>query len=150
MTAYHLAQCNISLLRAPIDDPLIADFVAQLATINGLAEAAPGFVWRLKTPAGDATSIRAFDDERIILNTSVWESIEKLFEFTYRTQHTGVIRSRDDWFERLDYPHVALWWSPIGEYPTPEDCKHRLDYLKMHGPSSYTFNFKMRFPAPTE
>ncbi len=146
---YHLAQCNISRMVAPLDSPTLAPFVAQLAEINALAEATPGFVWRLKTPAGDATLIRVFDDDRIIINMSVWESLDALYAFTYKTQHTGVIRQRDDWFERMtDYPHLALWWTPIGEYPDAAEVKTRLDHLRDHGPTVYAFTFKTRFPMP--
>ncbi len=148
MTSHALAQCNISRLLAPLDSPQLAPFVAELARINALAEAAPGFLWRLTTPAGDATSLHIFDDEMIIVNMSVWESIDALFAFAYRTGHTDIVRKRDDWFERAVVPMVALWWTPRDTMPTVEDMKTRLEHLREHGATPFAFTFRQRFPAP--
>ncbi|MCU1238251.1 MAG: hypothetical protein JWP63_6218, partial [Candidatus Solibacter sp.] len=54
---FHLAQVNIGRMLHPIDDPRMADFVAQLDPINALADAAPGFVWRLQSTSGNATDV---------------------------------------------------------------------------------------------
>jgi len=90
---YHLAQVNIATLRAPLDAPEMADFVAQIRSINAIADADPGFVWRLRSEgADDATSIRAFEDERILLTLTVWESLEALSNYVYRSAHAGVMR----------------------------------------------------------
>jgi Domain of unknown function (DUF3291) len=51
---YQLAQINIARMVAPLTDPVMADFVANLKPINALAEASPGFVWRFQTEQGDA------------------------------------------------------------------------------------------------
>jgi len=148
MSSRVLAQCNISRLLAPLDSPQLAPFVAELLRINALAGAAPGFLWRLKTPTGDATSLRIFDDEMIIVNMSIWESIDALFAFTYRTGHTDIVRKRDDWFERAAVPMVALWWTPRDIIPTVEDMKERLEHLRKHGATPFAFTFRQRFPAP--
>ena len=108
MPAVHLAQVNIARLRAPLDSPLLTDFVANLEPINALAERSPGFVWRLKDEAGDATGIPYSDDPAMIVNMSVWESVEALREFTYRSRHTDVLKRRREWFTRLEFA-VALW-----------------------------------------
>ncbi len=100
MATYQLAQCNIARLRAPLDSPLLGDFVAALEPINQLADRAPGFVWRLQTEDGDATAIRVFNDEMLIVNMSVWESIETLAAFIYSTAHRDVMRRRRQWFEK--------------------------------------------------
>ena len=92
---WHLAQVNIGRLRARVDDPLIADFVANLDRINALADAAPGFVWRLQTEDGNATAIRpADDDELLAINLSVWESVEALADYVYRSAHVELMRRR--------------------------------------------------------
>jgi len=148
MPNYHIAQINIGRLLAPIDDPSIAEFVAQLAPINALADSTPGFVWRLQTDSGDATSIRIYDDETIALNMSVWESVDALREFAYKSAHAGVMRDRKKWFEKFDGPYMALWWIPAGEIPTPQDGQKRLEYLRQHGDSEYAFSFKNIFPEP--
>jgi len=145
---FHLAQVNIGRLKAPIDDPRIADFVAQLDEINALAEASRGFVWRLKDDSGNATAIPAFEDPQMIINMSVWESLEALREYTYRSDHTRVLTRRRDWFEKLDLPHLALWWIPTGTLPTVEEAKERLALLAAHGPTAEAFTFRERFPAP--
>src|SRR6266536_2424822 len=91
MSSHHwLAQINIARMRAPIDDPLMADFVAQLAEVNALAEKSPGFVWRLQGDGGDSTSIRAFEDPLILVNMSVWETLEALQSYVYRGRHGQV------------------------------------------------------------
>ncbi len=145
---YHIAQANIGRMFAPPDDPIMFGFTSQLNRINALAEAAPGFVWRLADSTGDATSIRIYDDPLIIINMSVWESVDLLFNFTYKQQHTEMIRGRREWFESLDVPHMALWWIPAGTVPVAQDVKERLDHLRDHGPTPYAFTFKVRFPMP--
>jgi hypothetical protein len=103
-TRHHLAQANIARMRAPLEDPLMAGFVAQLDGINALADRSRGFVWRLQTDDGNATGIRAFDDERILFNMSVWESIEALHEHAYRSEHVAVFRAPRQWFEPQPAP----------------------------------------------
>ena len=147
-SGFHLAQVNIGRLLAPIDDPLIADFVARLDAVNALADASPGFIWRLKDDSGNATAIPAFDDPRMIINMSVWESLEALRDYVYRSDHTKVLTRRRDWFEKLDRPHMALWWVPAGILPTVEDAKRRLQMLAERGPTPDAFTFRDRFPAP--
>lgn len=147
---FHLAQFNIARLIAPLDDPQIAGFVAQLEILNTLAEDSPGFVWRLAGDNGNSTNIRTYDDERILVNMSVWESIEALFEYTYRSDHVGAFRDRRQWFEPLPTPYLVMWWVPAGVIPTALSGKHKLEYLAQHGPSPQAFTFKKRFPPPGE
>jgi hypothetical protein len=141
----HIAQLNIALPRAPIDSALMAEFVALLEPVNALADASPGFVWRLQTEEGDATGIRAFGDDRLIVNMSVWESIDALAEFVYGGAHVEVLRRRREWFERFGRPFQCLWWVPAGELPSVADAEERLDHLERHGPTPYGFTFKARF-----
>jgi len=149
MPIYHLAQINIARMLAPIDDPIMAEFVAQLPPINALADASPGFVWRLQSESGDATSIKIYDDELIIINITVWESVESLREFAYRSAHVGVMRDRKRWFEIFDDPYYALWWIPVGQLPSTEEGKERLDHLRENGDSAFAFSFKNVFPMPS-
>ena len=150
MSKYHLAQINIGRIVAPIDDPIMAEFVAQLPSVNALADASPGFVWRLQTESGDATSIRIYEDDRVAVNMSVWESVDALREFAYKSTHAGVMRDRKRWFEKFDGPYMAMWWIPAGHIPTTAEGKERLDYLREHGDSAYAFSFKNLFPEPVE
>jgi len=148
MNGYHLAQLNIARARAPMDDPAMADFVAQLDAINALADAAPGFVWRLQDDSGNATAIQAFTDPHLLVNMSVWDSAEALFAYVYKTGHAKVLARRGDWFERGEAAGMALWWVPAGHRPSLDEAKARLEALRRDGPSSSAFTFKDRFSAP--
>ena len=146
---WHLAQLNIGRLRAPIDDPALADFVANLDPINALADATPGFVWRLQTEEGNATAIRPFaDDELMAINMSVWESMEALADYVYRSAHTAFLRRRSEWFERLRDVYLVLWWIPVGTLPTVDEAVARLDHLRTYGPTPEAFTFREPFPHP--
>jgi hypothetical protein len=145
---WHIAQYNLAKLRAPLDDPLLADFVAAIDRINHLGDASPGFVWRHQTEDGNSTSVRPRDDSSIIINFTVWESIESLFEFTYHSDHVEVYRKRRNWFEHVEWAYLALWWIPAGHIPSVEEGEERLRHLDAHGPTPRAFTFKKRFPAP--
>jgi len=140
----HLAQVNVARALAPTDSPLLADFMAALDPVNALADGAPGFVWRLATEDGNATAIRPFDDERILVNMSVWETVEDLAAFVYRSGHLDVMRRRREWFARIEH-HMALWWVPAGHVPSLTEAKERLAHLRRHGPTPHAFTFKARF-----
>lgn len=148
MGRYHLAQYNIAWLVAPLDDPRIADFTNNIARVNQLAEEAPGFVWRHQTDDGDSTGVRIRDDDRILINFSVWESVEALHAFAFRTKHADYFRRRREWFEHEDETYAVLWWVPEGHEPTVDEAETKLGYLKEHGPSEQAFTFKRRFPQP--
>jgi hypothetical protein len=141
----HLAQLNVGRLRAPMDDPQIDDFRNNLEPINALAEASPGYVWRLQDESGDATSINPFGDELEIVNLTVWESIDALADFTYRSGHVEFLRRRREFFEAPSQPIVCLWWIPEGTIPTVEDAIARLEHLRAHGPTPTAFTFRQRF-----
>ena len=148
MTRFHLTQVNIGRLRAPLDDPIMEGFRSQLDPINALADRSPGFVWRLQTEDGNATSIRPFADERMAINMSVWESLEALQQFVHRSAHIGPLRDRKEWFEPIDGPILALWWIPAGHVPTVAEALERLEHLKEQGPTVYAFTFRTPFPSP--
>lgn len=137
----HIAQVNIGRARASLDDPLMAGFVARLEEINALADASPGFVWRLKTDEGDATALRPYDDESILVNLSVWKTPEDLQQYVYRSAHAEVMRQRKAWFERLSDVHMALWWIAPDHIPTVAEAKERLRYLQLNGESDFAFSF---------
>jgi hypothetical protein len=143
-----IAQVNIALPRQPLDSPALAEFVANLEPVNALADSAPGFVWRLEDESGDATSIRAFDDERLIINMSVWESIEALWDFVYSGRHLEVMRRRREWMTRIAGTYTCLWWVPSGHVPTVAEAKERLERLESHGPTPEAFTFKRRYSSP--
>lgn len=147
MIRYQLAQLNIARLLAPIDSPVLADFVSNLDRINALAEASPGFVWRLQSEEGDATSIRPFGADYIV-NLSVWEDIESLHNYVYRSSHIEIMRRRKEWFEKMREAYSVLWWVPHGHLPTTTEAKERLVLLQSNGPGSEAFTFKRPYPSP--
>jgi hypothetical protein len=147
---YQLAQINIGRLIAPIDDPRIAEFVAQLEPINALADQAPGFVWRLQSASGNATDIAYNDDPSIMLNMSVWESLEALRDYAYKSEHMKVLRDRAKWFEKMDKPYYCLWWVLAGHIPTVAEGRERLEHYQKHGATPFSFWFSQPFPKPVD
>lgn len=147
MTPFHIAQFNIARMRGSLDDPLMAGFVSRLNDINALADQSPGFVWRLQTPEGNATYLRPYDDERILVNMSVWETIDHLQRYVYHTAHAELLRQRRAWFENFAGASIVLWWTPVGRRPGMDEAKQRLAHLEAHGPTPYAFTFRQHFPA---
>jgi hypothetical protein len=145
---WNVAQVNIGRINAPsIDHPIMSEFVAQLDTINRLAESSKGFVWRLKEEGGNATSIPFSDDDRIIVNMSVWETIDDLSHFTYKTLHRDVLSQRAKWFEKMSQHFQALWYVQKNSFPSVDDARTRLKYLQENGPTPMAFTFAKRFSA---
>jgi len=150
MAGYHIAQVNIGRIRAGLDDPIMAGFVRRLDEINALADASPGFVWRLQTTEGNATYLRPFADERTLLNMSVWESVESLRHFVYQTVHVELLRQRHAWFEKFAGAYAALWWVPVGHIPGIDEAKQRIAHLDAHGPTQFAFTFNAIFEPDEE
>jgi hypothetical protein len=147
MPKFHLAQLNIAILKEPLDSPLLADFVANLDRINSLAEASPGFIWRLKTDAGNATAFRPLGDNTIV-NMSVWKDIASLQQYVYRSSHAGIMSRRKEWFDRMPEAFMVLWWVMDSHQLDLNEALDKLDYLRQHGPTPEAFTFRNQFPAP--
>ena len=152
---YQLAQVNIGRARGEMTDPVMAEFVAQLPEINALADASPGFVWRLQTEDGDATAVRPYEDRTILINMSVWEDLPALRAYVYRSAHAAVMRRRREWFERFERIYVALWWVPAGHHPSVTEAVERLACLEANGPTAFAFTFGEAYdpdgqPVPRE
>jgi len=146
MADAHLAQLNVARPRAPMDDPQMADFKSALDQVNQLAEEAPGFVWRLTDDFGaDATSIRIGGGE-IMVNLSVWESRDALWNFAYRSPHMDYLRRRQEWFHRMAEPYQVLWWVPAGHRPTVAEAEGRLNAVRSEGPGPAAFTFRHFYP----
>lgn len=140
---WQIAQINIARAIAPLDDPQMADFVAQIADLNALAEQSPGFVWRWDDAPPEGT------DPRLLLNVGVWASVEALADFTYHGAHRAALARRRRWFAPPDGPHLALWWVEAGCRPGPEEGFRRLAVLAAEGPSPAAFTFACRFDPPS-
>lgn len=148
MSAFELAQLNIGIIRAPMDSPVMADFANNLDRINALAEATPGFVWRLQTEEGDATAIRPFENENMLVNMSVWRDVESLNKYVYKSAHVELMRRRREWFEPMKEAFLVLWWVPKGHRPTVSEAIAKLELLRSRGPSAEAFSFRNAFPPP--
>ena len=153
--SYVLAQVNIGRLRAPVESPALADFMAALDPVNAVADTSPGFVWRLQTEDGNATAVRGFewdaaDSAGVIINMSVWESVEALAGFVYSAQHRQVLRRRREWFEQMREAYTALWWIPRGTIPTIADAEEKVLHLRTHGPTQVAFTLGTHFPPPDD
>ena len=145
-TKQYIAQLNVSrMIGVNIDDPIMKDFVAQLDEINLLGEQSKGFVWRLKTDDGNATSYNPYNDARIIVNFTVWQTAEDLKDFVYNTAHRLVMKDRKKWFENVGQPSYVLWYVNDAKMPTIDEAVERLAYLQKNGASSYAFDFKNIF-----
>lgn len=147
MSRYQLAQLNIAMLREPLESPGMADFVANLERINALAEAAPGYVWRLQDEAGDATAIRPFGAQ-VLVNLSVWRDVQSLSDYVYKSAHREMLKRRREWFDKAEQTHMVLWWVPAGHRPGVDEAAERLAHLHEHGASAHAFGFRQAFAAP--
>jgi heme-degrading monooxygenase HmoA len=144
---FHLAQINIGRPLEPLESERLRGFVDMLEPINALADSSPGFVWRLQTEDGDATAIRPFEDDQMIINMSVWATLEDYAAFVYGPQHGAVMRQRKQWFETMRI-YTCAWWIPVGTIPTPAEAIARLDLLERLGPTADSFTVQRPFPAP--
>lgn len=147
MAQYELAQLNVAHMKAPLESPIMADFVANLARINALAEQSAGFVWRLQTEQGDATALRPMGEHRLV-NLSVWRDLVSLNQFVYRSNHAHMMRRRREWFEPMPDGGIVLWWTPTGQRPSVDEASLRLRMLREQGPTHQAFNFRHGFLAP--
>jgi Domain of unknown function (DUF3291) len=150
VSAYELAQLNIGIVRGAMDSPVMADFAAGLSRINALAERSPGFVWRLQTEDGDATAIRPFENENLLVNMSVWRDVDSLRRYVYHSEHVDLMRRRREFFERMPQAFLVLWWVPRGHRPTIAEAMARLEMLRARGSGRAAFTFREAWPAPDE
>ncbi len=149
MQQYQLAQINIARMKGvDLQDPIMQEFTENLDRINGLAESSPGFVWRLKEDGITSIENHPFEDMQTIITISVWEDLASLEAFTFKSLHSDFLRRRADWFHKYGTAAYALWWIPVGEYPSLKSAVAKLNHLQEHGSSAEAFDFKRRFDQP--
>jgi heme-degrading monooxygenase HmoA len=149
MPSYQLAEINIGRMKGVnINDPIMQEFVENLNRVNQLAESSEGFVWRLKDESNNATNLNPYNDEQVIINISVWESVEALEQFTFKSLHTDFLKRRKEWFQQYGKMYFAMWWIPAGQYPSVEEAVARLAYLQENGASEKVFTFREKFAKP--
>ena len=140
-----LAQLNIAKAKYPLDDPRMKEFTDNLEPINAIAEATEGFVWRLVGENDNATDVQAFSDPNIIVNMSVWSSMDALKDFMFKTHHRDYLRRKKEWFSEIENASYVLWWIEDGTIPNVDDGIVRLEHLRSYGDSPYAFSFKAPF-----
>jgi hypothetical protein len=151
MPEYQIAEINIARMKGiNINDPVMKEFVDNLDKVNALAESSPGFVWRLKDESNNATNLNPYNDEQVIINISVWRSIETLENFIYKTFHTEFLKRRKEWFQSYGKAYTAMWWIPKGQFPAIEEAIEKLDYYQKNGPSALVFDFRNKYLPPHE
>ncbi|MFJ8820645.1 DUF3291 domain-containing protein [Streptomyces sp. NPDC102467] len=148
MTMYELAQVNIGRLKAPLDTPEMKDFTNNLEPVNAVADASDGFLWRLQGDSGDATDLRIYGDEWLLVNMSVWRDTDALKAFMYQGIHRELLARRREFFERLSEAVTTLWWVPAGHHPTVGEAEDRLTHLRENGPTPYAFTLRTSFSPP--
>ncbi|MDH3193958.1 MAG: DUF3291 domain-containing protein [Acidimicrobiia bacterium] len=136
-----LAQLNIARWAIDPESELAQGFVGRLDEVNGLGEQSEGFVWRLKDESGHSMNFQLFDDPLLVINLSVWESIDRLKQFAFRGTHRDVFRQRHDWFEKSAEPTSVLWWIEDGHQPDLVEAGERLAHLREFGASDEAFDF---------
>ena len=147
MSQYQLAQLNIATLKESLESPSMAEFVANMERIYALAESSPGFVWRLKDEEEEARGMRLFG-EGVLINMSVWENVEALRDFVFKSAHVEVWRRRREWFAPMTEAYAVLWWVPTGQYPTVAEAAEKLMQVRQYGPTTHAFTFREAFTAP--
>ncbi len=145
---YQLAQVNIARMKADLDDPVMSGFVQRLDEINALADSSAGFVWRFQADTGNATYLRPFEDQRILLNLSVWATLEDLKHYVYGSKHLELLRSKTAWFTKLSEAHLALWWIQKGHLPSVGEALEKLRLIQQTGTSPDAFSLVQSYPKP--
>lgn len=146
MPTYHIAQLNLARMLTTLDDPSMKDFVDNVTRVNEIGMQTPGFVWILKGDGGDATLLRPFGEDTLI-NITVWESIDALYQYAYYSEHAEFFRRRKEWFHKMDVSMVVLWWVPEGHQPNVEEARERIEHLRAQGPTPFAFTFRQRYTA---
>jgi hypothetical protein len=152
---HHLAQVNIARSHAPFADASMASLVERIAEINALAERSKGFVWRFKAPEDGSRWFAPFEDyfvpfaqERFFFNMSVWESIEDLKHYVFRTAHSELLKGRQHWMGEFEKAALAMWWIRAGHVPTVAEARAKLEQVQQLGPTSDAFTLATVFPKP--
>ena len=143
-SGYQLAQLNVAEFLTSQDAPEVTAFIHALDEINALADSSDGFVWRLQDEVGDAMSFNPLGDN-FIVNMSVWQDKDSLFDFTYKSAHAGIMARRKEWFKMPRENHFVLWWVPTGHMPSISEAIDRLSILRSEGSSPLAFTFKQFF-----
>jgi len=143
---HKLAQLNIAQMKYDYDAPEMTGFIAQLDDINGLADRSPGFVWRWPGDGDMAAGEEQFGAD-VLFKLSVWNDLESLRAFVFKSNHGRVMTNRKQWFDCMSAAHSVLWWVSLGHIRTVFEALERLDCLRENGPTNRAFTFRDNFAA---
>ncbi len=146
---FHLAQLNVALAKGDSESEMMRGFYDNVERVNTLAEASKGFVWRYRDEPGDDPGLHVFDTPQLLVNLSVWESLESLKHFMFQTMHLQFMKQKKEWFQPLDKPNYVLWYIAQGHIPDLFEAKERLIHLQRHAETPFAFSFKSPF-LPTD
>ena len=147
---WHLAVVNIAKPSHDLDSPEIAEFMDNLERINELGDNSPGAIWRYQDDSGAATDTRVFDDPTILINYTIWDSVESVKDYVYSGEHLDFFKRRSLWFAPLtDMPALVMWWVPAGSVPELAEARTKIEHLRDNGPTADAFTFAKRFDPPT-
>lgn len=138
----HLAQYNIGRLRYDLDDPRVADFVGGTDMINRIAERSGGFVWKYETGEGGVVDDLVDGDPRVVVNMSVWVSVETLRHFVWNTLHKHFLTRTREWFEKMDQASFVMWWIPAGHRPDLAEAMARMTEYRANGAGEGVFGWQ--------
>lgn len=94
---------------------------------------------------GDATAVRGFNDDSLIVNMTTWQSLPALADFVFGSFHVEVMRRRRGWFTRMTDPFTVLWSVPASHRPAVSEAEVRLATLRRLGPTAEAFTFRQPF-----
>jgi hypothetical protein len=140
-----LSQFDFLSARYPFDDCRMKEFFEATAYVNSLAEAHPGFVWRLRED--DWPAIRRYWGDTAVVTLSVWKDVDNLKDFLFRTPHRKYMSRGSEWFERPNRARVVLWWSPDDHRPSLVEAKVKLELLDSVGASPDAFDLQTSFSS---
>lgn len=146
MSQWHLAVVNIAKPKYGLESAEMAEFMDNLDRINSIGDNSPGAVWRYEDESGAATDTRVFEDPNLLINYTIWESVESLKDYVYTGDHLDFFKRRSLWFQDVtDLPSLVMWWVPAGTIPGIEEARDKVEYLAEHGPTADAFTFAKRF-----
>ncbi|WP_420397513.1 DUF3291 domain-containing protein [Nioella sp.] len=137
----HLAQFNIGRMAYELDDPRMADFNRGIDMLNSIAERSDGFVWKYETAFGGVVPEEVDGDPRILVNLTVWDSVDSLRFYVWNTLHKHFVTRRADWFTPMDEAHLVMWWVPEGHRPDLAEALAKLEYLRQNGETEDAFSW---------
>lgn len=140
----HIAQINIAAFKTTKDDPIMQDFYDNIERVNAAAANSPGFIWRYDD-VEHAHLHNPFNDNEMVVNMSVWQDINTLSDYVFKSLHLEIMKRKQEWFSSMKSMHLAIWYIEPGHMPTLEEGKKKLSHMDIFGSTPLAFNFRQPF-----